>query len=316
MSYPPIENAWFLAGPTAAGKSAIGIELARQLPAEIISMDSMAVYRGMDIGTAKPSLRERKIVPHHLIDVVDPDIDFSIAQYLRDVYNRLEEIRQRDRGVLFVGGTPLYLKALLSGFDDGPPADWQFRTDLEAEAKKIGAENLHRRLASLDPQAAARVHQNDCRRIIRALEFYEKTGKPISSVQTHFGSGSVSASVRLVVLDWPRAVLHRRINERVEAMYADGLVEEVQRLLSRFPRFGRTASQAVGYQEVLGMLQDELSLDEAILQTQARSRQLARRQLIWLRGFPSCHWLKMVEPADPVELAEKTRELFSRDPAC
>ena len=316
MSFPPVTDAWFLAGPTASGKSTLGIELAQQLNAEIISMDSMAVYRGMDIGTAKPSLRDREAVRHHVIDVVDPDIDFSIAEYLRCAHECLEEIRKRGRRVLFVGGTPLYLKALLTGFDDGPPADWQFRLQLEAEAEKVGSENLHRRLAKLDPQAADRVHQNDSRRIIRALEFYEKTGKPISSVQTHFRNETLSTTVRLLAPDWPRAVLHQRINQRASTMYSTGLVEEVRLLLARFKKLGRTASQAVGYQEVLKWLGEEISLHEAIVQTQARSRQLARRQLIWLRGITACRWLNIEETVDSGELAEKALEQFSDDPAC
>lgn len=316
MSFPPVTDAWFLAGPTASGKSALGIELAQRLNAEIISMDSMAVYRGMDIGTAKPSLQDREAVCHHMIDVVDPDIDFSIAEYLRCAHKCVEEIRQRGRRVLFVGGTPLYLKALLTGFDDGPPADWQFRLRMEAEAEKLGSESLHRRLEKLDPQAAERVHRNDSRRIIRALEFYEKTGKPISSVQTHFGNETLSTTVRLLAPDWPRAVLHQRINQRASAMYSAGLVEEVRALLARFEKLGRTASQAVGYQESLKWLAEEISRDEAIAQTQARSRQLARRQLIWLRGIGACRWMKIEETLDPDELAQKALEPFSEDPTC
>ena len=316
MSFPPVTDAWFLAGPTASGKSTLGIDLAQQLNAEIISMDSMAVYRGMDIGTAKPSLQDRETVCHHVIDVVDPDKDFSIAEYLRCAHECLEEVRQRNRRVLFVGGTPLYLKALLTGFDDGPPADWQFRQQLEAEAEEVGSENLHRRLAELDPQAAERVHRNDSRRIIRALEFYEKTGKPISSVQTHFENETLPATVRLLAPDWPRAVLHQRINERASAMYSDGLVEEVRELVARFEKLGRTASQAVGYQEVLKFLGKEISLDEAIEQTQARSRQLARRQLIWLRGMTACRWLNIEETVDSDKLVERALEQFSDDPAC
>ncbi len=316
MSFPPVTDAWFLAGPTASGKSTLGIDLAQQLNAEIISMDSMAVYRGMDIGTAKPSLQDRETVCHHVIDVVDPDKDFSIAEYLRCAHECLEEVRQRNRRVLFVGGTPLYLKALLTGFDDGPPADWQFRQQLEAEAEEVGSENLHRRLAELDPQAAERVHRNDSRRIIRALEFYEKTGKPISSVQTHFENETLPTTVRLLAPDWPRAVLHQRINERASAMYSDGLVEEVRELVARFEKLGRTASQAVGYQEVLKFLGKEISLDEAIEQTQARSRQLARRQLIWLRGMTACRWLNIEETVDSDKLVERALEQFSDDPAC
>lgn len=313
MIYPPIEDAWILTGPTASGKSVVGIELAKQLEAEIISMDSMAVYRGMDIGTAKPSQEEQRSVRHHLIDVVDPDAQYSIAEYLRAVHDCGNCIRQRNRKVLFVGGTPLYLKALLCGFDDGPQADWQFRDELEIEAKRAGTETLYCRLTSCDPEAAERVHPNDRRRIIRALEYFEKTGNPISSVQTHFASGELPSGVRIVALDWPRAVLHRRINERVQNMYRGGLVEEVRAILDRFGTLGRTASQAVGYRDVLAMLRGELSASEAISRTQAGTRQLARRQLIWLRGLPTCHRLALANPFETSTVARQVLQQFSGD---
>lgn len=303
MQFSPIHDAWYLAGPTASGKTAVGIELARRLDAEIVSMDSMAVYRGMDIGTAKPSTAERQLVPHHLIDIVDPNVDFSISDYLRCVHECVASIRDRDRKVLFVGGTPLYLKALVSGFDDGPDADWDLRKRLEAEAEKVGSQELHRQLAEIDPPSAAKLHPNDLRRIIRAIEFHQKTGKPISSVQQHFESGGEPSNWRIVALDWHRGLLHARINARALQMFEQGMVAEVRGLMSRIGRLGRTASQAVGYQEVLGHIAGEWSLEVAIERTQARSRQLARRQLIWLRSLSGCHWIQMSEPPDAAGVA-------------
>jgi len=305
MQFSPIHDAWYLAGPTASGKTSIAIELARRLDAEIISMDSMAVYRSMDIGTAKPSASARQQVPHHMIDVIDPDVDFSISDYLRCVHECVADIRARDREVLFVGGTPLYLKALISGFEDGPDADWALRNRLEAEAEEVGSHELHRRLARVDPTSAARLHPNDLRRIIRAIEFHQKTGKPISSIQRHFAADSDHTDCRVAALHWPRDVLHARINARVEQMFQQGLIAEVRGLTSRFGRLGQTASQAVGYQEALKHVEGLWSREAAVARTQARSRQLARRQLIWLRGLSKCRWIEMAEPPDASRLAEQ-----------
>lgn len=167
MSFPPIQNCRFLTGPTGAGKTGIGVELAQKSDAEIISMDSMALYRGMDIGTAKPTAIERAAVPHHLLDVIEPDEQYSVAQYIAAAHEKVEEIRRRGRSVLFVGGTPLYLKGLLRGLFKGPPADPAFRNALEADAAEHGPDWPHARLAQVDPPSAERLHPNDTRRIIR-----------------------------------------------------------------------------------------------------------------------------------------------------
>ena len=308
MNFPPVSNAWYLAGPTASGKSSVGMALASRLDAEIISMDSMAVYRGMDIGTAKPNRQDRVAVKHHIIDVVDPDQDYSISNYLCAAHATVEQLRRKNRRILFVGGTPLYLKALLNGFDDGPEADWELRSRLEREANERGDDHLHRTLAQFDPVAAAKIHPHDRRRTIRALEYYEKTGQPISSGQTHFSQQPGCGSVRLMALDWPRKILHARINERVDAMFRSGWVEEVRGLLDRHQDLSRTATQAVGYREVLALLRGEYDLQEAIEKTQAGTRQLARRQLIWLRSLSGCEWLSMDSPMDAVATAEKILE--------
>ncbi|MEE2781388.1 MAG: tRNA (adenosine(37)-N6)-dimethylallyltransferase MiaA [Planctomycetota bacterium] len=305
MNFPPITHAWFLAGPTASGKSAVAMALASRLGADIISMDSMAVYRQMDIGTAKPSADDRAAVKHHLLDVVEPDCDFSISEYLRTVHQTVDSLRREDRPILFVGGTPLYLKALLHGFDDGPEADWELRSRLEREADERGDEALHRMLSELDPLAASKIHPHDRRRTIRALEYFEKTGEPISSGQVHFKDRSHDGSTRLIAFDWPRSVLHARINERVEAMFREGWVEEVRGLLDRHESLGRTAAQAVGYREILALLRGEINLPTAIERTQAGTRQLARRQLIWLRSLAHLQWVPADHPFDAVAAAEK-----------
>jgi len=231
MTGTPAADCWFLTGPTAAGKTDVGIELARRLGAEIVSLDSMALYRGMDIGTAKPTPQQRAAVPHHLIDVIEPHEEYSLARYLDEAARCVAEIRGRGREALFVGGTPLYLKGLLRGIFEGPPADRRLRRALREEAQRDGPETLHRRLARLDPAAAERLHPNDLKRIIRALEVYEKTGRPISELQRQFEAGRQAEECRVFVLDRPRAELHERINRRVDAMFAAGLVGEVRGLL-------------------------------------------------------------------------------------
>jgi tRNA dimethylallyltransferase len=298
QSFPPLADCRYLVGPTAAGKTVAGVEMAQQLGAEILSLDSMAVYRGMDIGTAKPDAATRAAVPHHLLDLVEPDQDFSVADYLAAAHRAAAEVRSRGSVVLFVGGTPLYLKALLCGIAEGPGPDWEARERLLTEARTSGPEQLHGRLAKVDPAAAAKLHPNDVRRIVRALEVVERTGRPISAGQTHFHRPippEVAAAV--TVLDWPRATLHERINARVDAMFAAGLVEEVRGLLAKYPAFGRTASQAAGYREVVEHLGGRIDLATAIERTQARTRQLARRQLTWFRSLSGCCWIDMSQAA-------------------
>ena len=170
-SFEPVEDCWFLTGPTASGKTAIGLELAERIGAEIVSLDSMALYRGMDIGTAKPTPEQHRRVPHHLVDLVNPDTEFSLSQYVAAAHQVVAQIRQRGSEVLFVGGTPLYLKALLRGLYPGPPADWQFRREIEEELNFVGIEALHTRLQQVDPLAAARLHPHDKRRIIRVSRY-------------------------------------------------------------------------------------------------------------------------------------------------
>jgi tRNA dimethylallyltransferase len=248
-----VRRCWFLTGPTASGKSAVGHELARRLGGEIIAMDSMSLYRGMDIGTAKPDAAARREVPYHLVDILSPSEEYSLAQYVSAAWSAAEEILGRGCEVLFVGGTPLYLKALLRGIFEGPPADWELRRHLQAQEAEHGLGYLHGRLALVDPAAAERLKPGDTRRLIRALEVYEKTGMPISQHQRQFDVPLPREECRVFVLDWPREVLHARIHERVDAMFAAGLVEEVRQLLTGGP-LSRTAAQAVGYREIIAWL--------------------------------------------------------------
>jgi tRNA dimethylallyltransferase len=305
LALPPTAVCWFLSGSTAAGKTSVGLELAEQLNAEVISVDSMALYRGMDIGTAKPTAQQRRRTPHHLIDILDPTQEFSVSQYLAAAEQTAAQIRSRGRTPLFVGGTPLYLKTLLRGIFSGPAADWEFRRAVEQEATKVGMSELHKRLRQVDPVTAARLHPHDKRRIIRALEVYRVTGQPISHLQLQFEEGRPASARRVFVLQWPRGELHRRIDQRVAAMFAAGLVDEVQGLLAKYGDLGRTASQAVGYREVMDFLNGKTDLEETIRKVQARSRQFARRQETWFRSLSECRFVPMSEGFDPTEVAQR-----------
>jgi len=309
MSVPTPTNCWFLTGPTAAGKTSLGVELARRIDAEIISLDSMAVYRGMDIGTAKPTADERRAVQHHLVDVLDPHEEFSLAQYLAAAEESVRRIRARQREVLFVGGTPLYLKGLLRGIFKGPSADWELRRRLEAEARENSPGFLHQRLARLDPDAAKRLHPNDTRRLVRALEVYEKTGQPISRWQRQFAVGRTAEACRVFVLDWPRKELYLRINRRVDEMFAQGLVEEVRGLIAADRPMSKTASQAVGYREVIGHLHGDRDLPETIDLVKTHTRQFAKRQGTWFRSLSECRFVRVGGAEAPADVSERIIEV-------
>lgn len=302
---PLFAGCWCLTGPTASGKSAVGIELARRINAEIISLDSMAVYRGMDVGTAKPSPTDRAAVRHHLIDIVDPWEDFSVAEYLRLADEAIQQIRARGREPLFVGGTPLYLKALLRGLFSGPAADWDYRSQLEAIARREGTAELHRRLTLADPRAARIVHPNDKRRLIRALEVYYQTGRPISEQQQQFNKPPCADLLPVWVLDCPRERLRERIDRRVEGMFAAGLVDEVHSLLAAERPLSRTAGQALGYRDVFEHLTGKYDLATTIDLVKLHTRQFAKRQLTWFRSLAECRWLQIADVFDPAAVAEK-----------
>jgi tRNA dimethylallyltransferase len=244
----------------------------------------MTLYRGMDIGTAKPTPEERGGIPHHLIDLLDPWESASVAEYRRWALRALEEIEARGKRVLFVGGTALYLKTLLRGLFEGPGADPLVRLRLEKEAEELGDQALYARLEERDPAIAARLHVNDRRRIVRALEVIELTGAPLSRFQVEH-SRPAPPEVPVVALDRPRAELHDRINRRVEAMFEMGLVEEVRRLQSAERPMSSVAAQGVGYREVVAMLEGSTGLAETIERVKARSRQFAKRQATWFRGL-------------------------------
>jgi tRNA dimethylallyltransferase len=307
----PATDCWYLTGPTASGKTGIGLVLAELLQAEIISLDSMTLYREMDIGTAKPSLEQRQRVPHHLIDVLSPDQEFTLSAYVDAAHAAMADIRRRGREVLFVGGTPLYLKALLRGIFRGPPADWEFRRKIEEELATVGLAALHQRLEQVDPLSAAKLHPHDKRRIIRALEVYRLTGRPISHLQTQFEEGRPAERCRVFVLSLPRPQLHLRINQRVEQMFAAGLVSEVQGLLLRYGSLSRTARQAVGYREVLQHLSGHADLPATVEAVKSRTRQFARHQETWFRSLSECRPVPRHEGEDDRQIARRVLGLGS-----
>ncbi len=298
-------DCWYLTGATASGKTGVGLVLAERIGAEIISLDSMALYREMDIGTDKPTPQQRQRVPHHLLDVLSPQDEFSVSNYLDAARRMVAEIRQRGREVLFVGGTPLYLKALLRGIFRGPPADWEFRREVEEELVQVGLPALYQRLQQVDPLSAAKLHPHDKRRIIRALEVYRATGRPISHLQTQFEEGRPADRCRVFVLSWPRELLHQRINRRVEAMFAAGFVDEVRGLLDRHGELSRTALQAVGYREVIEHLRGQRDLAATIEAVKARTRQFARHQETWFRSLSECRFVPLQEGCSHEEVSEQ-----------
>jgi len=274
-------------GPTASGKSALALELARRVGAEILSVDSMQVYREMDIGTAKATKAEQHEVRQHLIDLVEPNEVFTVARFVELAERVIRDAGERQVPLITTGGTPLYFKALFEGLFDGPPAQPALRQRL----RSLPNEELARRLTEVDPQAAARVHSNDTKRLVRALEVYELTGKPITSFQNEWGAGRLRHQAAWIGLRWDRDVLNRRINARVNSMLTSGWVEETARLLERFGSLSPTATEATGYRELIDHLRGRLTLDEAAEQIKIATRQLARRQMKWFRRWRQVGWI-------------------------
>ena len=296
---------WYLTGPTAGGKTAVSLELAELLSAEIVALDSMTVYQGMDIGTAKPTHEERATVSHHLIDVISPAEEFSLSRYVTLAHEKIREIQQRGQQVLFVGGTPLYLKAMLRGIFHGPAADIGLRQQLQDEAATEGFAHLHSRLREVDAITAKRLHPHDIRRTIRALEVYYVTGVPISRLQQQFQQGAPAEARKVAVLDWSRSDLVQRIDRRIQAMFELGLIEEVRALLVQHDQLSHTAQQAVGYREVLGLLRKEWDLDQATQRMRQRTRQFARRQETWFRSLSECRRVPCMPQDQPRDVAQR-----------
>ena len=310
-----------LTGQTASGKSAVAVCLARLTHAEIISADSMKVYRGLDIGTGKPGRAIRETVAFHLVDVVEPAEPFSLGRYLEEARAALAQIRSRARVALFVGGTPLYLRGLLYGIFDGPPADWTLRAELVQKAKECGVDVLHEELRKLDPASAARLHPRDLVRVVRALEVARATGRPISVLQRQYPPArkagepapEPAAPCRMVALRRGEADLKDRIRRRVDRMFAAGLLEETRRVLES-GGFSRSTGKAIGYREALAHLEGALSLEEAVERVKRSTWRLARKQRAWLKSFPAVRWLDVAPDEPAEETAGKARPLLFGPP--
>ncbi len=298
-----------LLGPTASGKTEVAVELAHALQAEVISVDSMKVYRGMDTGTAKPSVEERRGVRYHLLDIRSPAQAYSASEFVHDADAAAREISARGKAVLMEGGTALYMKAFAEGIFDSPPASDEKRERLEREAAERGVERLHERLQELDPEAASRIHPRDLRRIIRALEVFELTGRPISELQSQWGRTREGLKLVQAGLSWPRELLHARINGRVEKMMGMGLLDEVRRIDSE-TGFGKQASQAVGYKELLGHLRGWYGLERAVELIKRHTRRFARHQMTWFRKF-RVHWVEM-EDKEARQAADEILRIWGR----
>ncbi len=296
-----------IVGPTASDKSAVGMALARRLDGEIVSADSMQVYRGMDIGTAKPSLGEQAEIRHHLIDAADPDEVFNVARYQELAGAAIADAASRGKLPIMVGGTGLYVDAVVRGFlfpDEGRNPAVRERLEREAAAGADGAPALHARLALCDPEAAARIHPNDLRRIVRALEVFEVTGRPITELRRkHVPVNAYNA--RLFGLTMPREALAARIDARVNQMVAAGLVDEVRGLLQMGYDPEATAMQAIGYKEFAAYLAGREGLDRAIDAVKLETRKYAKRQMTWFRKHDDIAWIDVCGISDPCDVASE-----------
>jgi tRNA dimethylallyltransferase len=294
-----------LVGPTASGKHAVAVLAAEALGAEIINMDSMKVYRGMTIGTAKPPPEDLARVPHHLIDILDPWESYSAARFVADARTMIDAIRARGRQPLLVGGTILYLKSLLHGLFTGPSADAALRAELAGIARSRGPEALHADLARVDPETAKRLHPNDLKRVIRALEVYRKTGVPLSRFHGSFDAPP-KEPCSILALRREREALCRRIENRVHQMMREGLVEEVRRLLAHPRGMSPEALQGHGYKELVPHLEGRATLGEAREAVIRNTKLYARKQMTWLRGFgDAVRWLDVRDGEAPETVAAR-----------
>ncbi len=299
-----------IAGPTASGKTRVGVELALALDGEIINADSMQVYRGMDIGTAKPTAEEKKGITHHLLDVVEPDEEFNAALYRSMAFPLIQDVISRRKVCLIVGGTGLYIKSLLGGLFECAPSDQDLRDSLRRELKRQGSRDLHKRLKSLDPEYAKSIHPNDGMRVMRALEIIQLTSRMPSDLHKEHGFRDRDMDTLKVYLDVDRPRLYSRINERCVAMKDAGLVEETESLLKQGFSPELKPMKSIGYRHMIKYLRGSCSLDEAVYSHQRDTRRYAKRQLTWFRSDPEADW---VAPDEINVIIEKTKTFLEVD---
>ncbi|MFZ3208828.1 MAG: tRNA (adenosine(37)-N6)-dimethylallyltransferase MiaA [Geobacteraceae bacterium] len=293
-------NLVIVAGPTAVGKTELAVRLAGRFDGEIVNADSMQLYRGMEIGTAKPSPEIRRMLPHHLIDILEPDQPFSASDFRQEAVKVIADIHRRGKRVFVAGGTGLYIKALLHGLVDSPGGDESLREELEEVARTRGNEALLRQLAEVDPESASRLHPNDRVRIIRALEVYRLSGAPISRFRKeHAFGGDYYRTIRFGIRV-EREELYRRINRRVEQMMEDGLVEEVRALMAQGFNSGAKTMRAIGYKEIYAFLTGDCTLDEAVRLIKQNTRHYAKRQETWFKREPEIIWVEYPRDFDKI----------------
>jgi tRNA dimethylallyltransferase len=306
-SVNPVSNPVFIAGPTAVGKSEIALQLAEQIGGEIISADSMQVYRGLDIGTAKPDAATREKIPHHLIDVCDLTENFDAAKFVRLAQIAVAEIRSRNHVPIFCGGTGLYFNAYLSGLGEAPSANPGLRAELEA----MPFESLLKELRERDPATYDKIDKQNPRRVIRAIEVIRLTGKKFSEQRSEWKEEKAEDGKRkaetLFALTRQADDLHTRINARADEMFRRGLVEETRELLKRGLEQNQTAMQAIGYRQVVEHLRGELNLEKTIELVKTKTRQFAKRQLTWFRRYGNCSWLELQPGESPEDCVRKIR---------
>lgn len=292
-----------ICGPTASGKTALSVELAKELDAEIISADSMQIYKGMDIATAKPSISERDGIPHHLMDFLDPCEAFSVADYVRLAREKISDIAARGRLPMIVGGTGLYISSLINNIQfEESECDYAYREQLRQLAAEKGNGYLMDMLKEIDPETAASLHENNQSRVIRALEVYKVTGKTMSQTQRESRAEPSPYESCMIALDYERSQLYDRINKRVDIMLEGGLLEEAREFYSRedYP----TAAQAIGYKELLPYLKGSEELDTCVERLKQETRKYAKRQLTWFRKDERIHWIKVTDSTDSREILE------------
>ncbi|SHK71172.1 tRNA (adenosine(37)-N6)-dimethylallyltransferase MiaA [Desulforamulus aeronauticus] len=294
-----------IVGPTAAGKTEVAIELAKRLQGEVISADSMLVYRGMDIGTAKPTPEEMQGIPHYMIDIANPDEEFSVAMFQKGAEQLIETITERGHLPFLVGGTGLYVRSVIDHYDFTPaPKDDTLRQKLMEEAANLGPLAMHQKLAEVDSATAARLHPNDTRRVIRALEVYYQTGKPITEYQYNDKVNQPKYRLFMFGLTMDRQLLYRRIEQRVDLMVTRGLVQEVRALQKKYSTLG-TALQGLGYKEIIAHLEGACTLEEALETLKRNTRRFAKRQLTWFRADKRIQWIELEEFTDRSEIAKE-----------
>jgi len=294
-------------GVTASGKGRLAFDLAQSLDAEIISIDSMKVYRRMDIGTAKPPQEAQQRIKYHFIDIVEPSDSFSVGAFRDAALGAIEQIKSRNRPVIAVGGTALYIKALLYGIFEGPGTNQQIRAELRARAQAQGLAELYCELTKIDPIAAERINPNDSKRIIRALEVYQLTGKPISSLQKQWDKSDAKHDWTIIGLRREKTEESKRINSRVKKMIADGLVDEVRSLLAEERPLSKQARCAIGYAEIIEYLNGQIELEEAIELIKKNTRRLAKNQRTWFKTFKNVHWLDIEADEPPEKILSRTK---------